>query len=99
MTLGLSAAIWLMVYHWGTYKLYIKFLFEIRFSIIYYIYFSKKVERETLGIFLLPSPIIGYTIAYDITDRKLKHYLAYTVSDKAKMIEESESASLIPYIS
>ena len=67
MTLGLSAAIWLMVYHWGTYKLYIIFLFEIRVSIIYYIYFSKKVERETLGIFLLPSPIIGYTIAYDIT--------------------------------
>ena len=37
----------------GTYKLYITFLFEIRFSIIYYIYFLTKSKRETLVIFLL----------------------------------------------
>ena len=67
MTLGLSAAIWLMVYHWGTYKLYITFLFEIRFSIIYYIYLLKNSKRETFVIFLLAYPSIEFNITYDIT--------------------------------
>ena len=35
VTLGLSAAIWLVLYHWETYNSYIKFLFEIWFNIIY----------------------------------------------------------------
>ena len=37
----------------GTYKLYITFLFEIRFSIIYFIYLLQKSKKETFVIFLL----------------------------------------------
>jgi len=103
MTLGLSAAIWLVLYHWETYNSYIKFLFDIWFSIIYYISFLKKSERERLAIILLPSPIIGYTIAYDITRGLplfgLSCLFGKTVSDEWKLIEESDSRPLITYIS
>ena len=96
------APIWLVVSLWQNCKWWLKTDRRIWFTAFDYIYFSKKVQRETHAIFLLLSPNFVSTTAYDNT-RGLPLFgllclFGKTVSDEWNLIEESDLGPLITYI-